>query len=61
MRNYGNQNLEVVRAARTGSFMIRIDHLIPPMFYDSSNTDMMTKELYHVEDEKHTMKHTCQT
>ena len=27
MRDYGMQNLEVARQARTGLFMIRIDHL----------------------------------
>ena len=36
MKDYDDQNLEVARQIRTGLFMIRIDHLDPQMFADSS-------------------------
>ena len=41
LRDYQDQHLEVVRAARTGLFMIRIDHLVASMYQDQSNICLM--------------------
>ena len=41
LRDYQDQHLEVVRAARTGLFMIRIDHLVASMYQDPANICLM--------------------
>ena len=41
MRDYQDQHLEVVRAARTGLFMIRIDYLVASMYQDPANICLM--------------------
>ena len=41
LRDYENQHLEVVRASRTGLFMVRIDHLVASMYQDPKNICLM--------------------
>ena len=41
LRDYENQHLEVMRAARTGLFMVRIDHLVASMYQDPQNICLM--------------------